>query len=365
MGGSPALVGVRPELDRRETGGEMRHETMRLLHRVRRVPGWLIQAASGAALLGFALWWVDLGAVARSLGRAHYQWALLAITIYALTRVVHTIHWQVYLVKVGRVPFAQLLGAFVIGNFVNSVLPARAGDVATIQLIANRYGLSRAGMIAASGVETVLDALVLVMMMLVALALLDSSSVSAVVLWALVALAAAAFFAAIVSSRLIPPTMPPWRSLGLLPERARGVLGDAWPRLRDGLEAVRNEHVLALALALTVVGYGIEVLTFWAFGRAFALGLPLSAYVSVTVAVSLVRTFQNIGTYEIALIALLRREGVTGGDAFAYAVATRVLVSTFITVMGLVAMWLMAVRPRDVLTLRRDTARRTPSAGSR
>ena len=107
------------------------------------------------------------------------------------------------------------------------------------------------------------------------------------------------------------------------------------------------------------------MLTFWAFGRAFALGLPLSAYVSVTVAVSLVRTFQNIGTYEIALIALLRREGVTGGDAFAYAVATRVLVSTFITVMGLVAMWLMAVRPRDVLTLRRDTARRTPSAGSR
>ena len=346
----------------------MRAKVKHLLRRARRVPGWLVQAASAAALLGFALWWVDLGEVAGALSRAHYQWAFLAIAIYALTRVVHTIHWQVYLVKVGHVPFVQLLGAFVIGNFVNSVLPARAGDVATIQLMANRYGLSRAGMIAASGVETVLDALVLVIMMLVALALLDASFVSAVVLWTLVVLAAAVFVAAVVSSHLIPPALPEWRWLDVLSDRARRVLGDAWPRVRDGLEAIRNERVLALALGLTVVGYGIEVLTFWAFGRAFGLGLPLSAYVSVTVGVSLVRTFpvtfQNIGTYEVALLALLRSEGVTGGDAFAYAVATRVLISASITVMGLAAMWLMAVRPRDVFTLRKDTVLRAPSAGS-
>ena len=341
----------------------------RWLRCARRVPGWLIQAAFGAALLGFALWWVDLGDVGRTFSRAHYQWVLLAIAIYALTRVVHTVHWQVYLVKVGRVPFLQLLGAFVIGNFMNSVLPARAGDVATIQLVANRYGLSRAGMIAASGVETVLDALVLVMMMLAAVALLNVSFVSAVVLWMLVALAAAAGVAAVVSSRLIPPAMPRWRWLEIVPDRARGVLRDAWPRLRDGLEAVRNERILVLVLALTVVGYGMEVLTFWAFGGAFSLGLPLRTYVSVTVAVSFVRTFpvtfQNIGTYEVVLLGLLKREGVTSSDAFAYAVATRILVSASITIMGLFAMWLMAVRPRDVFALRRDTALPASPAGSR
>jgi uncharacterized protein (TIRG00374 family) len=347
----------------------MQDEARRWLRRARRVPGWLIQAVFGAALLGFALWWVDLGDVGRTFSRAHYQWVLLAIAIYALTRVVHTVHWQVYLVKVGRVPLIQLLGAFVIGNFVNSVLPARAGDVATIQFVANRYGLSRAGMIAASGVETVLDALVLVIMMLVALALLNVSFVSAVVLWALVALAAAACVAAVVGSRLIPPAMPRWRWLDFVPNRARGMLRDAWPQLHDGLEAVRDERILAVVLVLTVVGYGMEVLTFWAFGRAFSLGLPLAAYVSVTVAVSFVRTFpvtfQNIGTYEVVLLGLLKREGVAAGDAFAYAVATRILISASITVMGLLAMWLMAVRPRDVFALRRDTALPAPSAGSR
>ena len=110
----------------------------------------------------------------------------------------------------------------------------------------------------------------------------------------------------------------------------------------------------------------MEVLTFWAFGHAFSLGLPLGAYVSVTVAVSLVRTFpitfQNIGTYEVVLLGLLKQEGVNSGDAFAYAVATRILTSAAITVMGLVAMWLMAVRPRDLFMLRPERQPATPSA---
>jgi uncharacterized protein (TIRG00374 family) len=333
-----------------------RHSVLATLIRSR----WTFEILLAAALLTLALVRVDLRGVGTSFANTQYGWALLAIAIYALTRVVHTIHWQVYLVKVGRVPFFQLLGAFVIGNFVNSILPARAGDVATIQLVANRYGLSRAGMIAATGVETVLDALVLLIMMLVALALLNVSFVSAVVLWALVALAAAAFVGAVVSSRLIPPVAPRWRWLEPLPERARGVLRDSWPRLRDGLEAVRNERVLALALALTVIGYSMEVLTFWAFGRAFSLSLPLSAYVSVTVAVSFVRTFpitfQNIGTYEVVLVAVLSRQGATSDAAFAYAVATRVFVSLFITTMGLLAMWTMRVRPYDLFALRRTAS---------
>jgi len=134
------------------------------------------------------------------------------------------------------------------------------------------------------------------------------------------------------------------------------VLRDAWPRIHAGLEALRNERLLALTLALTFVGYLAEVLTFWAFGRAFGIALPLSAYVSVTVAVSFVRTFpitfQNIGTYEVVLIGLLRSQGVATGDALSYAVATRILVSLAIAAMGLAAMWLMGMRPREVFGLR-------------
>jgi uncharacterized protein (TIRG00374 family) len=322
----------------------------------RRTRGWLLQAAIGALLVGLAIWQVDLGRVGSSLSGAHYQWALLAVTIYALTRVIHTVHWQVYLTKVGRVPFPGLFGAFVIGNFVNNILPARVGDVATIQIVANRYGLSRAGLIAASGAETVLDGGVLVVLMLMAIALLDVTFAPPIVLWMLSLMVLALFVALAIISRFVPEEMPRFRWLDGLPERPVRVLRDAWPRIRDGLEALRNERLLAVVLALTFVGYLVEVLTFWAFGRAFGLGLPLSAYVSVTVAVSFVRTFpitfQNIGTYEVVLIGLLRSQGVATADAFSYAVATRILVSLAITVMGLVAMWLMGMRPREVFGLR-------------
>jgi hypothetical protein len=322
----------------------------------RRTRGWLLQAALVAALLGLAVWRIDLGRVGSALSEAHYEWALLAVTIYVLTRVIHTVHWQVYLTKVGRVPFPGLFGAFVIGNFVNSVLPARVGDVATIQIVANRYGLSRAGIIAASGAETVLDAGVLVILMFLSIALLDVRFVPPAVLWTLALIVLALLVALAAVSRLIPLEMPRWRRLDGLPERWVRVLRDAWPRMRDGLEAIRNERVFGVALALTFVGYLVEVLTFWAFGRAFGLGLPLGAYVSVTVAASFVRTFpitfENIGTYEMALIGLLKSQGVAAADAFSYAVATRIFISLAITVMGLTAMWLMGMSPREVFGLR-------------
>jgi uncharacterized protein (TIRG00374 family) len=150
-----------------------------------------------------------------------------------------------------------------------------------------------------------------------------------------------------------------------MPDVAEQALRDAWPRLRDGIETLRNERLLAVVVALTVVGYLIEVVLFWAFGQAFGLGLAFTAYVGVTVAVSFVRTFpitfQNIGTYEVVLLGLLAREGASADDAFAYAVATRIFISLSITAMGLLAMWLMRLSPRDVFALRRDDGEAVPA----
>jgi uncharacterized protein (TIRG00374 family) len=326
---------------------------------------WIFQAVLAALLLGLALWQVDLREVGRSLARAQYGWVLLAVLIYALTRVLHTVHWQIYLTKVGRVPFPGLLGAFVIGNFVNNVLPARMGDVATIQIVANRYGLSRAGMVAASGVETILDAVTLAIMAVVAIALLNVAFAPAALLWTMAVLMIVLFVAAVVASRFFERELPGWRWLRAMPDVAEQALRDAWPRLRDGIETLRNERLLAVVVALTVVGYLIEVVLFWAFGQAFGLGLAFTAYVGVTVAVSFVRTFpitfQNIGTYEVVLLGLLAREGASADDAFAYAVATRIFISLSITAMGLLAMWLMRLSPRDVFALRRDDGEAVPA----
>jgi len=319
---------------------------------------WTFEVALAAALLALAIARTDLSDVGAAFARAHYGWALLAVLIYALSRLLHALHWQFYLRKVGRVPLCDLLGAFVIGNFVDSVLPARIGEIARIQIVANRYGLSRAGMVAGRAAEALLDGVATIVMLIIAVVLFRFAFAPAALFWVVAVFVAATFTALALASRLLPRELPGWRPVALLPDRAGQALSDAWPRIRDGLEALRNARLLVIVLALTVAGYAMETVMFWTFGLAFRLGLPLSAYVSVVVAAGVVRvfpiTFQNIGTYEVVLLEVLARQGAPRDAAFAYAIATRVFASIAITTMGLLAMWFMRVHPRDLFTMRRQ-----------
>lgn len=310
-----------------------------------------------AALLALAIARTDLSDVGAAFARARYGWAVLAVLIYMLSRVLHTVHWQFYLRKVGRPPLLGLLGAFVIGNFVDNVLPARVGEVARIQIVANRYGLSRAGMVAGRAAEALLDGIATIVLLMIAAVLFRFSFAPAGLFWIVATFTAGTFVALVLATRLLPREVPGWRLVGMLPDRARRALSDAWPRIRDGLEALRNARLLVIVLALTVAGYALETVMFWTFGLAFRLGLPLSAYVSVVVAAGVVRvfpiTFQNIGTYEVVLLEVLAREGAPRDAALAFALATRVFASIAITAMGLLAMWLMRVSPGDLFTMRR------------
>jgi hypothetical protein len=318
---------------------------------------WTLEVALAVALLCLAVARTDLSDVGAAFADAHYGWAALAVLIYALSRLLHTVHWQFYLRKVGRVPLRGLLGAFLIGNFVDNVLPARIGEIARIQIVANRYGLSRAGMVAGRAAEALLDGVTIIALLVAAVVLFRFSFAPAGVFWVAAVFVVATFAALAMASRLLPRELPRWRLLQRLPDRARQPLGDAWPRIRDGLEALRNTRLLAIVLSLTVAGYAMETVMFWVFGLAFRLGLPPSAYVSVVVAAGIVRvfplTFQNIGTYEVVLLEVLARQGAPRDAAFAYALATRVFASIAITTMGLLAMWLMRVHPRDLFTMRR------------
>ncbi len=326
---------------------------------------WAFEIVLAAALLTVALARVDLRDVGTSFANAQYGWALLAALIYALSRVVHSIHWQFYLKKVGRVPLASLVGTFLIGNFVDNVLPARIGEIARLQIVANRYGLSRAGIVAGRATEVLVDGIAMAILLIIAIALLPSAIAPAGLLWIVASVAAGAFVALALLSRMLPADLADWPMLEWCPARLRSAVTGGWPAFRDGLEALRNTRLLAVVLGLTAIGYTMETVMFWTFGLAFHLGLPLPSYIGVVVAVGVVRTvpitFQNIGTYEVVLVAVLSHEGATSDAAFAYAVATRVFVSLFITTMGLLAMWMMRVRPHDLFALRRGKGEPTPT----
>lgn len=339
---------------------------MSMQERLSRLPGvlrspWTFQVAATAGFIGLIVWRVDLTEVAEPLRKANYEWLAFGLAMYAGTRVLDTLRWQVYLEKVGKVPFWPLLGAFVIGNFGNNVLPFRGGDVVKIQILANRYGLPRAGVLSTVFVvEAVLDGVTFLLLLLIGLALLDLGFVPAALLWALAGISGVSFALSVVVSSFFPRTLPESRWTRLMPGRMRQVVADGWPKFMDGMETMRNLRLLGKAAVLNAATWLLQVMMFWSFGQAFGLDVGFATYVVVMIAANLVAvvaiTFQNIGTYEVALMEILTASGVMRPDAFAYAVATRAIVTLWVVVLGLLALWLMRIRLREVVAISKEAA---------
>jgi len=324
---------------------------------------WLFQLVATGAFIGLVVWRVDVREAVEPLQRAHYGWAALALLVSISTKIIDTVRWQLYLAKVGRAPFLGLLGAYVIGNFLNNILPMRAGDIAKVQIVANRYGLSRAGLASAVFVvESVLDGITFLILLLIGLALLDVEFVPAPLLWSLAIVAGGGFLATVLASRFFPTRFPRWRWLRLIPVPIREAFDEGWPRFLDGLETMRNCRLLAKAMALNFAGWLSQALMFWVFGLAFDLDLSFSSYVVIMIAAYLVVafpvTFQNLGTYEVVLLEIMVAWDVAREEALAYATATHIITNLWIIAVGLLGLWLMRLRPREVFAIRRSAEER-------
>ena len=324
----------------------------------RRWPFHLLLTAGFTAL---ALWRVDLSEVAEPLSEANYGWAALALLILTLVKGLQAVRWRVYLARVGRIPLLSLLGAILIGNMGNNLLPMRAGDLARIQILANRFGVSRAGLAATVFiVEAILDGMVFLVILLAGLAFLDLGFVPAAILWSLAFSAGGGFFLTVLVSRFFPADLTAWPWLRFLPGRLRTLLSSTWPRFLAGLETMRNGRLLAVALGLNLVDWLIQVAAFALFGLAFGLDIPFSSYLVIMIAANLVVavpiTFQNIGTFEVAMLEVMVALGVAREEAFAFVVATHMLTNFWVVATGLVSIWLMRISPREVFALRQAPA---------
>lgn len=335
--------------------------------RIARSP-WTFQIVIAAVLLALAAWQVDGGDLLHAFNHAAYGWLVVALAIYFLSRAVHTIEWQITLTKVGRAPFLGLFGATLIGTLVNAVIPASAGEAVKIQIVANRYGLSRTGVITGRGAESLVNALIMVMFIAISFTLPAAGVASGSVLLLIAGGAIAAFTFAAVSSNLMPAQYPDWRVFRLLPSRLQAPIRKRWPRFYEGLELIRNPRLLLIAFILNIFGWLVDLAIIWSYGQAFQLDVSIGAYLSVTVAVAIITvfpiTFGNIGTFEFALLHVLRLYGVSGEQALAFAVGMH-LVSTVVNIgLGLIAMGLMGIRPGELLRLDSSAVKATDEAAS-
>lgn len=318
--------------------------------------GWAGQLLVAAVLVAVAATQISLEAFALAFAGIRYEWLGLAVLIYVAGRLINAWEWQILIKQVGRAPLFGLLGVLLIGTLVNAIFPANLGDVAKIQIAANRYSLSRAGLVAGRGAEAVVNGAIFVCFALVSVALVGGVG-TFTLLWLLVP-SAALFVGAVAVSRAMSTTLPQSRVLGFVPRRLHTFLEHHWPRFHEGLDALRSTRVLLRLGLLGLIGWTIDIAISWAYGTAFNLDLSLSAYLALTVLLALITTFPitfgNVGSWEFGIVGVLALYGVPAERALAFGVATHMFITILNLAIGLVALGWMRVSLREVLMWRKS-----------
>ena len=325
------------------------------------VPVRLAWQASFTALFALlVLRSVDFDELGDSIAGIKAFWVLPALLLFTTAKYIDSWRWR-YLLRGldASLPQRALFGAFLIGNMINNLLPLRVGDVAKIQVLANRYGASRAALAASVFiVEASLDGLVFVLFLLAAFAFGDIgelSTVSGAAVLSLGVIALAAFGVALLLSRRVAGHEADWFSR--LPSPARGPAARLAEQAHAGLEALRAWPRTAGAVALSAPAWLVEAGVFALFGQAFDLGLSYPTFIAVMVAANLAVAIPialwNFGPYEALVSGVLIAAGVDQSTALSYAISVHLLTNLWIVGTGLAAFWALGVRPRQVFAIDR------------
>ena len=282
---------------------------------------WGLRDARARAVLGVAvgltLGWlavrgVDWGLVGEEFRNFPVGWAMASLGVMALFTVVRAYRWQIlFLDEKPRLPRMLLVQNTGIG--LNSLVPLRvAGEGIQYALLTLRYGVRGGVALGTMGVERVLDLLVTASLLMAGLTLIpDKGDVLPYVV--------GAFVVAVASVIAIPflvrlSARPFLRRIPLVVSTA-GYLTNLG----------KAKFAITLAFSLTLAYWLLVGVCGWLL--AFGMGLGISAFV-VTLAIlgaiyfttSLPGILASLGTFEFAIVYVLKLFGVGQTSAFSFAV---------------------------------------------
>lgn len=134
----------------------------------------LIQLALGLSIAVLALWLTfrntDRAGLLQVLGGARWEVLLLVLPPLALSYVFRIVRWQVLLGPIQRTSFRDASSPLLAGFMINSVFPARIGEVVRALLLSRRTGISKASSFGTVVLDRIFDGLTLTAMTLVSTA---------------------------------------------------------------------------------------------------------------------------------------------------------------------------------------------------
>ncbi len=299
-------------------------------------------------------WRLDVPEALRRLPGIDWRWAAPGLLAFTASKFIHAYRWRVFLWRRRDLSLRALFAIFLASNLANALIPLRAGDLLRIELPSRRFGIPRAELTSSViVVETLLDAVSFVVLMFVALLLLDVPPIFPSLLAATAALTAVAFAAVVGLAHLDGADAGSWRLLRRLPSPLRRRLATLIPQFVEGMASLRSARRALQAIAISLAAWAMEVGVYWMMGQAFDVDLEAAAYLPVMIGanliVSLPLTPWDLGPYEVVVAEVAVFAGAARGVASGYAIGSHLLLLIWIGLTGLAAMWLLDLRPREVL----------------
>lgn len=260
-----------------------------------------------------------------ALKSAQLWWLVPSFALLALGIFVRVLRWHSLFAPETRPSLRAVLGALLVGQLFNNVLPLRAGEPARIVALNRRAGVPVAEALGTSAVERAFDVLSLLLLLFATSPWLPAVS------W----LRAAAVFAAVLAAGLLVvvailavygerPLAFVARLAARLPYLPAEALERAAAHLTHGLAGLRRLRLALVGFAWTSVGWIVISLSFWCVLQAFELGLSPIAGVLVLAATGLALVLpagpSSVGVWEAAVVVALRAYDIPESQALSCAV---------------------------------------------
>jgi uncharacterized protein (TIRG00374 family) len=274
---------------------------------------------------------VHLDEVGQALRQSNYWWLVPAVIAFAGANVLRAYRWQFLFAAETRPPYRPVLGAMLVGQFFNNVLPARAGEAARVVYLNQAAGTSRAesvGTVVSERAYDVLSVLAILFLMLPWLphvTWLRAAATLAIALF--VAMAVVFLMLTFFHAR---PARAVARWLGrLLPFLRVEQIERTAENLVHGLSGLRRPRLVVAALFWTTASWIALGLAAWFIMRGFDFRLSPIAGMLVVVASGLAMILPSspaaVGVFEAAVLVGLRPYSVPKPEALSYALILHAL----------------------------------------
>lgn len=307
-----------------------------------RWPYWLLCGGITLALLTWSLRDLSLVALVQVMAQVNYGWLGIALGAYLLVFVIRAWRWGLLLAAdcwPGRL--GDRFNAFFVGYAANSILPASAGEVVRAVLL-NR--LAQVPLQPALGSvlgEKLMDVLVVFVILLGLLSREPqlSGSLPLGAMGAVIGLSTALFW---LLARYPRPVVHlsgvALGRLGLGHWRDR--LETSLSGILDGLKVFRQPLRFGLSLAVSLLSWLVNGVTYWAVLLALGLDGPgwMGAMITQSLtafAIALPSSPGFVGPFEAAVRFGLDLYGVTGAAAIAAALLLRLVMYLLTPLIGL------------------------------